>query len=1015
MKTNILTRVVFCVAAITSLMVCGCTDDINTPSPHPDIPGESLEIPFKVDSDLIPARSGIPANARECNIEEAYALFFSSDAEAGLLNYKRVSVRQSTKKLGIEPPEGITADTEYKVLLIGNPTLFLTGGQTDFSSVLSGLLHMNRGMVESKLSLYFQDPMTYRNPDRLPMWGRYVSESDNDVEIPFRYSVTTDANGVESYVSTGEFRFSRTVERLDLVNLVPESLDIRWAKVCNYRNSGLAFVDGILPEGSEVVPLTEEHPDPTASAPGDYVAASEMEGGGQEIKESLYAFPNIVQASVQNDRATTCLIVAGYYIDPNTKVKDTNLTYYRFNMANIGEAQLLKRNYVYTAVIKGVKRRGSATDLEAYNDKAPIFIYDVDDEWDVTDDNYVTDGKGNFLILSKTHLTFQGTHSSADKIELKVSTNPELDWKIEPVAVSGNKNSLFTCEKFTANSLKAGPTTTNPDVYVRMGYYRVVATNKNPNAAPVNLSLNIYLMQLTIDPNFKCLTVDGCTGTVYVTLPPSGGAIYLPVATGSDLNPWVATCNKNFVTTFGDNASFLASGGNHADLLIRVDPNVSTASRTANITVRLEPNDPNVPPVILVCTQAPSKQKMILNPLPQNMHITLNGFSTEIANWNGVVNPEYFSVTMLDPLHYKFNVESSFDKYRDLKLSSGSSLENVSYASHPTVAEAAADSPYNDKLTGLDPGTRVYLNPFRTGPGDGTITGTIKVTAYDTRDPNNASKKEVQTITVQIVTPPTRIDDVVIYYSTGGTYWLFPDRSLGMRSRINDPSKRVVAKFFHPYDYVKINHDSGVEVPYYNTDFNDLPGTDYLNVTHANPTNYGVNAASGNAGNKKYNLTTPTGYLAPVQEFLKRHLDSSKRYSPFYTSTTDASWVLPGPTIWNWMATHNIVFSKWRCFAVSDVKGSVPVCCWIQYPTKSKLWNYNYSYGNNNYINLAMACYLPAYNSTYGHGQILCIDHYHFRAAAVVQGGGDLWVAVRPVRQLTSAEVNTYKTYLTRE
>lgn len=1005
---NINKSILISLVTFTSILAISCSDR--------DIPDEwnktessgGIEIAYTIDNTEEETR-GIPANARESKLEEVYALFFSKEPESALLCYKSVSVRAGSKKLGFEPPAELTPGVNYDVLLIGNGRYFLPDGVTDMSQMLGKLLNSSRGTVEATLSLASNSEITYRYPEVLPMWGRYVSANDNDVERPFNFTVIEE-NGNKTYITDGEFRFSRTVERIDLVNLVPETLDVKFAKVCNYRTSGLVFVDGFLPADSEVVTLDNENPAPTADAPGDYVAASYGDDGTQQIKESLYAFPNLVQASVQNDRVSTCLIIAGYYTDPSTKVKDTSLTYYRFNLANIGEAQLLKRNYVYTALIKGVKRRGKPTDLEAYNDKAPVFDYDVDDEWDITDDNYVTDGKGNFLICSKTHLTFQGTHSSADKIELKVSTNPELTWTIEPVATAGHSNSLFTCEKFTANSIKAGPLQKNETPYVRFGYFRIVAKNKNSASAPVNLSLNLYLQQLTIDPNFKCLMVDGCTGTLNVELPPTGGVIYLPVATGSDLNSWVATC-AGFNPYFGTTSKFETSGGNHGTLMITVEPNLTTGVKNKDIVVSLSPNDPNVLPVTVRLTQARSPQKMVLNPKPTNMNVDIDAFSTAVGNPNGVVNPYRMSVTLMDPINYKFKVESSFDKYRDLRLSLSSPFAGA--ATHPTAAEEKADSPYNDALLALSNGDVIYFNPFRTGPGDGTITGSIKITAYDVRDPNNTSKQEVQTIQVRITTPEVRIDDVIL--TADGNQYLFPDRSLGMRPRINDATNRVVAKFYHYYAYVKINHDRGVEIPYYhNTDFNDKPLNDYLgNTDIPGATQYG---AWGNGGSFQalMHLYTPTGFAAPALQFLNMHEDASNRYSPFYHPSEAAKWGPPGPAAWtNWGKT-NVVFSKWRPFLVSDVKVNIPVCCWIQFPLKGLVKQT----GNNQaLINSAIGMYMTPYSSStsIGYGRVNCITHNTMvGTTASPTYSSSFFYAVRPVRTMTAAEVNTYKTYLSK-
>lgn len=995
MKRNIINSFF---AILSLALAVSCADDIFDIS-EANGSLNCIEVGYSVDNELEETR-GIPANARECRFEEVYALFFEKEPESRLVATKKFTVRESQKKLSFEPPKELSPDTEYDILLVANAKYYLPDGMTDTESLCGKYLNASRAKVESEFSLACSSAITYRYPELLPMWGKYVANADSEEEIPFSYKMTEE-NGVKTYYTVGEFRFSRIVERVDLLNLVPETLDVRWAKVCNYRDKGLAYIDGFVPGDSGVIPLENENPDPTPSSPGDYAPAEDVEGGGQEIKEALYAFPNIVQTAVQNDKSTTCLIIAGYYIDPNTKVKDSNLTYYRFNLANVGEAQLLKRNFVYTAVIKGIKRRGKPTDLEAYNDNIPIFDYNVDDEWQITDENYKTDGKGNFIILSKTHITFTGEQSSADKIELKVSTNPELTWTIEPVTQAGGSNDKFTCQKFTEKSIKAGPISTNDTPYVRFGYYKVVAKNKNPNSTPVNMELKIYLQQLTLDPNFKCLTVNGSPGpTIDVSLPGSGGSVILPVVTGSSINNWVATSSDFTTARFGKTASFTSSGGNNTDLIIKVEPNTTSGPLTTNIVVRLDPNDPIVGTITLRCTQPRTPNIMALSPMITNNKITINAFSTAVGNINGVVNPYQLYVKILDPSQYYYKVESGFDKYRDVILSTGSPA--TSAASHPDDGTVVN----NDAIYDMTSGSFFYINPYRTGPGDKDITSTIKISAYKIGD---TSRKAVETITlnVTITTTPVRIDDVVINVS--GTYYLFPDRSLGMQKRTAG-STRNIAKMYGKWTNIWINSDQGREYICNNSEFNDLPG--------ATGTQYGwFNNTNANTYVQQFGMWPST--KAPEVRFLELQEDAANLYSPFY-HTGDTKWIMPPTAFFNHIIANKIIWSKTRPFLVSDVQYDRPVCCWIQYPDKTVTsLQANSSYGNNEIRN-AGALYMGAYTQVSGSyvnaGNTFCISGTKaYMSTKVYSNNKPSWFTpVRPVRTMTTAEINTWKTYLTK-
>lgn len=973
------------------MLMTSCSDDAPRLGNVDTWGKDNIEVGYTVDQDITLARSGVAANARESRLDEAYALFFAREPESSMLTFKKVNVRPGQRKISFDPPAELDPDTDYDVLLVGNPKKYKPLSMEESDQLFQGFVNLSRGAVELRLALMNDGPITDRNPESLPMYGRCVDPADRDREIPFRYSVTTGDDGLVAFVSNAEFRFSRTVCRIDITNLVPEHLDMRWAKVCNYRNAGLVYTDGFLPADSKIIPLSEESPAPTPDDMGAYVAVSDAATGGQELRSALYAFPNIVQSAVQNDRLTTGLIIAGYYTDPTTGVKDTDLTYYRFNLANIGEAQLLKRNYAYTAVIKGVKRRGAASDIEAYNDQSPIFDYNVDDEWDVSDDNYATDGKGNFLIISKSHITFAGSHSSADKIELKVSTNPELTWTIEPVpGIAGNSNGMFVCEKFTANSLKAGPTSQNDTDYVRFGYYVVKAQAKSATAAPVNLSLRIYLQQLTKDGSFKCLTVDQSTGTIDVALPPTGGSVTLPVVTGADENQWKATSSDFSTGKFGATATYTKGGGNHTELIIKVEPNTTGTTLACNITVALDPDDPNVLPVTLRCTQKTSPHLLSISPKNDNMAYTINAFSLATGNPNGVVNPQMFVVKIIDPANYYYKVTSDFDKYRDMVLTKDAA--STAAASHPAAGTVVND----DALLDMASGSRFYVNPFRTGPGDGDIVGTVRVSAYKKTD---ATRTPVETVTlnIRITTTPCRLDDVVI--KDGSTWFLFPDRAAGMLNRVGQDGRNV-SKFFANSNaaVMQINSERGVEILNNNSEY-DVPTQQIV-----------FKNASSYASNKAYNVDrTNIGNIDDIQYWINTLGDESAQYSPFYKQTYLSRWSHPNASQLTLMF-NKIVFSKWRPFVVSDITADRPVCCWIQFHTK---WTKNTTVGA---VKNATSLYTAKYSSTAsGDGATWGCHGLAYFYGASLQSVSQWAAAIRPVFcDMTAEEVELYRSYLNR-
>ena len=84
----------------------------------------------------------------------------------------------------------------------------------------------------------------------------------------------------------------------------------------------------------------------TVGTPADLTDGSKR----QEVRAQIYAFPNMVPVVVQNDKATTYLMIAGYYQDGTVNTASNpkqKLTYYRFNMAENGRSQLLRLSLIH--------------------------------------------------------------------------------------------------------------------------------------------------------------------------------------------------------------------------------------------------------------------------------------------------------------------------------------------------------------------------------------------------------------------------------------------------------------------------------------------------------------------------------------------------------------------------------------------------------------------------------------------------------------------------------------------
>lgn len=1037
------------------IMTAGCVDDAMDRPVSVTEGGDAIEAPYTVDGELMVTR-GIPASAAETRLKEAYVLFFynpldnPADDLTGLVAYSKVYVKQSTGKLTFDPPADLNPDTDYDVLALGNVADYLPEGVSDMDGLLAKYGGKSRAEVEQTLAIHAGYEVNNRAPGVMPLWGRYVKADDTDTEQPFRFQKETSDAGVVSYKVNGSFRFSRAISRLDVTNLVPGTLDIRWVKVCNYRDGGYVFQDNRLPEESKIVTLTEPSPAPSADAPGDYVSMDGEYDGVQNLKSKLYAFPNYNETCVQNDEKTTCLIIAGYYTDPATDTKDSELTYYRFNYANAGSSQLLKRNYAYTAVIKGVLRRGASDDKTAYNDQSPIFDYDVEDEWDITDDNYASDGDGNFLVVSRSQLVFKGGQSSADCVEVRVSTNPALKWSLVPETKEGADNSKFICERIgTSNALKCGPVEKNEEDYMRCGYWKIVAERVDGRPLKKALEIHLTLQQLTMDNNFKCLQVDGKTGLIQLNASEVSGentSLSFKVVTGNDLYTWV-TSSTDFNSKFGQSAKFSASGGDGSLLTVTLPANLTGAERTATITVSLTPKDPHVPDVTIRITQPKSKALMSVTsngtPLRNGQLIELDAFQLEAGLPNGVAKAYPISVTTVsdagDAAYFKYNVKSTFDRFRDLRLYSsdltkGSSVLLTTADRHAskltntntlfnynTCTVAEATQPNNDIMTdrtdemnGMNMGSIFYLNAYRTGPKDGQITGTVTITCYDSRNPNDTKRQQSVSLTVRIKASPAKIYDVLLKGSDGYMY-LYPDRGLGASPRVGGTKE---AKFYTYLNYYRINDDEAIgRNPSSDKSMEILPYTDYLGHTvSANELSWQVSAKIKDAGSftrqmiyswpaDNKNIGDGRKYFVTVQQG-----DPNKVYSPFYNEAAYSAWTDISVTGHNEALLPQLRFSKCRAFVISAVACSngTPVCCWIHQTMKGP------NTADNMYLNYKSLYWIKDHKS--GTSSFVGLTHNSFTARDIPNNStpskNHYYCVCREYnRKLTAAEVTQYRQY----
>ncbi|MCD7977595.1 MAG: hypothetical protein LUG51_10725 [Tannerellaceae bacterium] len=117
----------------------------------------------------------------------------------------------------------------------------------------------------------------------------------------------------------------------------------------------------------------------------------------RQIVGSLYAFENLVAATVQNDAVTTCLIVG-------LKNSQGTTEFFRVNVkADIDNTQNLKRNHIYRTIIQEVKGTGQSTERAAYTSGAELLDVDING-WFTGEGGNVQIKDGNVLAVPTQHI-----------------------------------------------------------------------------------------------------------------------------------------------------------------------------------------------------------------------------------------------------------------------------------------------------------------------------------------------------------------------------------------------------------------------------------------------------------------------------------------------------------------------------------------------------------------------------------------------------------------------------------
>lgn len=456
----------------TLFLLCGCADDLRNRSLFDSGAGDAV-IRFAVEDALL-TRDGETEDI-ESAIDHAYLLFYSNDAS--LLTdvpvaAVRAEVDQATQgNLKFKMPLSLTPNTDYQLLAIANADDYVPSGFENFGEYLESWCRTSTSSEKSQLHLYCSSAISPSGIANLPMSGG-VKEGSY-----FRFSLDNGA-----YTVAASLSFRRMVARIDVANIVKEGFEVEGVALCNWRDAmPVAAYDSQIGNrlGSVQGGLSDE-----GQAIGDDVFVgmpSKDESGIQQLNKMIYCFPSVSYDSYVGDRESTALIIKAKY------GADAESTYYRVNVGTQGNVSKVDPNTKYLVTVRSVKGSGAPTPEEAYFAPESQIVLSVVEGWDLEGNAFDMDDYGNFIVLSKGSLEFEGAET--DNVEVRVLTSKDLVWTAEYIADNDASASAFNVAKLSDTAIAIAPRGENEDEEPLTGRCRVSAATEEGTTLLVDISL----------------------------------------------------------------------------------------------------------------------------------------------------------------------------------------------------------------------------------------------------------------------------------------------------------------------------------------------------------------------------------------------------------------------------------------------------------------------------------------------------------------------------------------------
>ena len=404
---------------ITLLTFCflpSCTREAD-PINSTDEPG-SLCISFSIEG----VDTRVEADVFETEIKEAVLIFYNPKDDS-FVDYLLLTPRSSEdRRFDLTFPSYFKAGEEYKVLVFANYSPYSTDGVDDLLNAGYSYEQMRENMTAHLIDdSYIVAP--------LPYTGKLIdyNEVENVLTVP----------GHDPSEGKLDYRvvFKRIVSRIDLLNKVPNKLNIQWAKLVNYRSQSYMYSDLLT---GQIIRNRETNPNSLGVAkPYDEIVDGQI--FTQQISGQLYCFTNVTELSSVGDNESTALLICGYYGDSDTP------SYYRINIVSQYGRQALKQNTAYVITIRDVHSVGARNEEEAMNEEWALIDYDFGNDWINKGFYIVTDDRGNYTCVSSNFVELDNGPNMEALVHVDV--NSEANWDVVFKESDREFNKLYTLTK----------------------------------------------------------------------------------------------------------------------------------------------------------------------------------------------------------------------------------------------------------------------------------------------------------------------------------------------------------------------------------------------------------------------------------------------------------------------------------------------------------------------------------------------------------------------------------------